>query len=167
MLGGAGGLWEYKASLLASHGFAVLALAYVLYEDLPEFPPEYLDMEYFEEAANWLNNHPEVLPHGVGVHAICFGSWIALLLASLNIKAIKAVVAISPSVVAFVLPFQYKGKVSDVIPLAKSKRMMKEDGRIWRYAIPTVTDYEPLVSKHSAITPVENISSSSTGLWNW
>ena len=99
MLGGAGGLWEFKASLLASHGFAALALAYVAYEDLPEFPPEYLDLEYFEEAANWLSNHPAVLAHGIGIHSICYGSWIALLMASLNMDAINSVVAISPVVV--------------------------------------------------------------------
>ena len=53
------------------------------YDDLPELPPS-MDMEYFEEAANWLSNHPKVLPHGIGVQAICYGSWIALLMASLK-----------------------------------------------------------------------------------
>ncbi|KAL9979732.1 hypothetical protein ACROYT_G017439 [Oculina patagonica] len=158
LLGGAGGLVEFKASLLASHGFAALALAYFAYDDLPEFPPT-LDMEYFEEAANWLSNHPKVLPGGIGVHAICYGSWIALLMASLNMKAIKTVVAISPSVVAYAVPFQYKGKVSDVKPLKDGKKITTEDGRIWCYAFSTVTtDYRPPVSKYSAFTPVENIS---------
>ena len=69
MLGGVGGLWEFKASLLASHGFAALALAYIAYDDIPESPSS-MEMEYFEEAANWLSNHPKVLPHGIGVHAI-------------------------------------------------------------------------------------------------
>ncbi|TKC46379.1 hypothetical protein EI555_011059, partial [Monodon monoceros] len=35
LFGGIGGLIEIRASLLASHGFAVLALAYCDYEDLP------------------------------------------------------------------------------------------------------------------------------------
>ncbi|XP_078364215.1 bile acid-CoA:amino acid N-acyltransferase-like [Oculina patagonica] len=158
LLGGAGGLVEFKASLLASHGFAALALAYMAYDDIPKFPPT-VDLEYFEEAANWLSNHPKVLPRGIGVHAICLGSWIALLLASLNMKAIKTVVAISPSVVAAFLPFQYKGKVSDVIPVENSKKIITEDGSIWRYANPKLTsDYRPPVSKYSAFTPVENIS---------
>lgn len=36
MLGEVGGLVEYKASLLASHGFAALALAYLNFDDLPD-----------------------------------------------------------------------------------------------------------------------------------
>ena len=158
LLGAAGGLVEFKASLLASHGFAALALAYFAYDDLPELP-YLIDIEYFEEAANWLSNHPKVLPHGIGVHSICYGSWIALLMASFNIKTIKTVVAISPSVVAFVSPYQNKGKISDVIPLDNSKKMTTVDGGIWRYAFPTFfTDYKPPVSKYSAFTPVEEIS---------
>ena len=35
LLGGVGGLVEFKASLLASNGFAALALAYFAYDDLP------------------------------------------------------------------------------------------------------------------------------------
>ena len=151
MLGGAGGLWEFKASLLASHGFAFLALAYVGFEDLPEFPPECLDLEYFEEATNWLSNHPKVLPHGIGIHSICYGSWIALLMASLNMDAINSVVAISPVVVPWRSPWRYKGKVSDFLPLENAKKISTEDGNIWLHAFPTVSD-DP------AITPVENIS---------
>ena len=158
LLGGAGGLVEFKASLLASHGFAALALAYFGYDDLQDFP-YLIDIEYFEEAANWLSNHPKVLPHGIGVHSICYGSWIALLMASFNIKPMKTVVAISPSVVAYVLSFKYKGNTSDVIPLENSKKITTEEGRIWRYVFPTfTTDYKPPVSKYSAFTPVENIS---------
>ena len=158
LLGGAGGLVEFKASLLASHGFASLALAYFDYDDLPEFQPS-MDMDYFEEAANWLSSHPKVLPHGIGVHAICYGSWIALLMASLQIKPIKAIVAISPLAVAFALPFQYKGGISDVIPPDDSKALTTEEGCISCYAMPTDKGYAgPPVSKYSAITPVENIT---------
>ena len=158
LLGGAGGLVEFKASLLASHGFASLALAYFDYDDLPEFQSS-VDIDYFEEAANWLSSHPKVLPHGIGVHAICYGSWIALLMASLQIKPIKAIVGISPLVVAFLFPFQYKGRISDVIPLDDSKVLTTEEGYISCYAMPTDTDYPgPPVSKYSAITQVENIT---------
>jgi len=156
MLGGAGGLVEFKASLLASHGFAALALAYYSYDDLPDFT-QCANMEYFEEAANWLSSHPKVLPHGIGVHAICVGSWIALLMASLRMNAIKTVVAISPFVSCGV-PFQYKGKVSEVFPLENTKNILTEDGSIWRHSFSTVTDCKPQVSKYPAIIPVENIS---------
>lgn len=60
MLGGIGGLVEYRASLLAARGFAVLALAYFAYDDLPNQLEE-VDLEYFEEAANLLLAHPKVL----------------------------------------------------------------------------------------------------------
>lgn len=59
LFGGIGGLIEIRASLLASHGFAVLALAYCDYEDLP-FQLEKGDLEYFEEDANFLLRHPKV-----------------------------------------------------------------------------------------------------------
>lgn len=59
LFGGVGGLIEFRASLLAAHGFAVLALAYFAYEDLPKLLQE-VDLEYFEEAANLLLAHPKV-----------------------------------------------------------------------------------------------------------
>lgn len=59
MFGGSGGLLESRASLLASHGFVCLALAHCGFEDLP-IQPEKIDLEYFEEAANFLLKHPKV-----------------------------------------------------------------------------------------------------------
>ena len=59
ILGAGGGLLEYRASLLAGKGFAVMALAYYNYEDLPK-SLENLHLEYFEEAVNYLLNHPQV-----------------------------------------------------------------------------------------------------------
>lgn len=72
LLGGAGGLVEFKASLFASHGFATLALAYIGYEDQP-LSPSLINLDYFEEAANWLVCHPKVLPHGIGMQTIFYG----------------------------------------------------------------------------------------------
>ena len=150
---------EFKASLLASHGFATLALAYLGYEDQPSSPSS-INLDYFKEAADWLIGHPKVLPHGIGMHAICYGSWIALMMASYQIAPIKAIVAISPLVIAFLHPFQLKGKVSDMILPDESKVMSSEKGSIWRFALPTGIDYmnPTTVSKYSAITPVENIN---------
>lgn len=158
MLGEVGGLVEYKASLLASHGFAALALAYLNFDDLPDGLTNECDMEYFEEAANWLSSHPKVLPHGIGVHAICVGSYIALLMASLQMKAVKAVVAISPLVHSYPSPFRYRGKISKVSPFEHSKKIQTEEGSIWRYAFPTITNLDTPVSKYPYLTPVENIS---------
>lgn len=59
LFGTGGGLCEYRASLLAGHGFAVLALAYFRFEDLPE-NLEDMHLEYFEEAVNFMLQHPQV-----------------------------------------------------------------------------------------------------------
>lgn len=59
LFGVGGGLLEYRASLLAGKGFAVMALAYYNYDDLPK-SIETMHMEYFEEAVNYLRSHPEV-----------------------------------------------------------------------------------------------------------
>ncbi|XP_073475615.1 acyl-coenzyme A amino acid N-acyltransferase 1-like [Aquarana catesbeiana] len=77
MFGGVGGLLEFRSGLLASHGFASLALAYFAYEDLPNFLGD-VDLKYFEEAAQFLCNHPKVSGEGVGVIAICKGAEMGL-----------------------------------------------------------------------------------------
>ncbi|XP_073440879.1 acyl-coenzyme A amino acid N-acyltransferase 1-like [Dendrobates tinctorius] len=81
MFGGVGGLLEFRSSLLASRGFASLALAYFAYDDLPSFLGE-VDLKYFEEAAQFLCNHPKVSGDGVGVVGICKGAEMALAMAS-------------------------------------------------------------------------------------
>ncbi|KAM9294412.1 dynein axonemal light chain 1 [Gastrophryne carolinensis] len=58
MFGDEGGLVEYRASLLASRGFAALALPYVAFEDLPPTMREF-QLEYFEDAAKFLSQHPK------------------------------------------------------------------------------------------------------------
>ena len=128
-----GGLVEFKAALLASHGFAALALAYMDYDDLPAFPP-YHEMEYFEDAANWLSSHPKVLPHGIGIHAICYGAMIALLMANLQMKPVKAIAAISPLTHVYPTAFKYKGSfISEVAHFDQSKKVQVQDGSICRY----------------------------------
>ncbi|KAM3936662.1 acyl-coenzyme A amino acid N-acyltransferase 1-like [Leptodactylus fuscus] len=59
IFGAMGGLVEVRACLLASHGFAALALAYFGYDDLPK-TLDHIDLHYFEEAVNFLVNHPKV-----------------------------------------------------------------------------------------------------------
>lgn len=53
------GLHELRASLLANKGFAVMALAYYGYKDLPKATTK-LDVEYFEKAVTLLHTHPKV-----------------------------------------------------------------------------------------------------------
>ena len=60
IFGVGGGLLEYRASLLAGHGFATLALAYCSFEDLPK-KFDTIDLDYFEEALCYMLQHTKVL----------------------------------------------------------------------------------------------------------
>ncbi|XP_069819297.1 acyl-coenzyme A amino acid N-acyltransferase 1-like [Dendropsophus ebraccatus] len=81
IFGGIGGLVEYRSSLLASRGFAALAVAYFAYDDLPPLFSE-VDLKYFQEAAEFLCSHPKVSGDGVGVVGTSKGAEIALSMAS-------------------------------------------------------------------------------------
>ena len=119
LLGGVAGLREFKASLLDSHGFVTLALDYYTPDKTGNYPP-YFELEYFEKAADWLSNHPKVLPGGIGVHGISLGSWIVLLLASFRSDVIKATGVVSPVSFAFLSPFKYRGKLLEIFPIDES-----------------------------------------------
>ncbi|XP_063145233.1 bile acid-CoA:amino acid N-acyltransferase isoform X1 [Candoia aspera] len=93
MFGGAGGLIEFRAGLLASKGFAVLALAFFAYDDLPQ-TLEVVDLEYFEEASRLLLKHPKVRGPGLGVIGLSKGAEIALAMGTF-LKEIAATVCIN------------------------------------------------------------------------
>jgi dienelactone hydrolase len=96
VLGGSGGgLNEVKAALLASHGYATLALAYFAYEDLPSSLFN-IPLEYFEGALTWLQAQPEVRADRLAVSGASRGGELALLLGATFLQ-IKAVVAYMPS----------------------------------------------------------------------
>lgn len=93
--GSEGGLHEGSAALLASHGFATLALAYFGIADLPSVLVE-IPLEYFETALQWLQGRPEVDPECIGVMGGSKGGELALLLAA-TFPTIRLVVADAPS----------------------------------------------------------------------
>ena len=93
--GSDGGLSEGMAALLASHGFAALALAYFRAEHLPPDLME-IPLEYFETAIRWLGRQPSVAAGGLGVVGRSRGGELALLLAAM-IPEITAVVGYVPS----------------------------------------------------------------------
>uniref|UniRef100_A0A667YQK4 Acyl-CoA thioesterase 19 n=1 Tax=Myripristis murdjan TaxID=586833 RepID=A0A667YQK4_9TELE len=68
--GGGGGLVEYRPALLASHGFASLALDYLKQADVKN--------EYFEDAYRVLQQHPQVCKNRIGLVGLSFGSSVAL-----------------------------------------------------------------------------------------
>lgn len=114
LFGSTGGLIEFRASLLASHGFAALALAYWGYDDLPSHL-EKVDLEYFEEGAEFLLRHPKVLGPGVGVVSVCKGAEIGLSMA-INLKQIKATVLINGPNFVTTDPHVYRGQVNHPVP---------------------------------------------------
>uniref|UniRef100_A0A8C9QF92 Acyl-CoA thioesterase 4 n=1 Tax=Spermophilus dauricus TaxID=99837 RepID=A0A8C9QF92_SPEDA len=90
-----GGLLEYRASLLAGHGFATLAVAFYDFDDLPkDFSNIHLD--YFEEVVCYMLQHPQVKGPGVGLLGISLGADICLSMASF-LKNISATVSINGS----------------------------------------------------------------------
>jgi dienelactone hydrolase len=97
--GSAGGLDTDKAAVLASHGFATLALAYFRAENLPKWPAD-LPLEYFERAIGWLRQQPMLEAGRIGVLGISKGAELALLLGA-TLPEIAPVAAFAPSAVAW------------------------------------------------------------------
>lgn len=73
LFGSIGGCVDFRAALLASHGFLTFALAFANYKDLPRSlahsagyikdpaappAPVGMDLAYFEEAAQYMQQHP-------------------------------------------------------------------------------------------------------------
>lgn len=95
--------------MLASRGFASLALAVFAYEDLPTNLDD-LDLDYFEEAVELLLSQPGVIPDRCGAVAGSKSGDIVFSMGTLFPK-VKAVVSISALTCAFYSRFTYKGKL--------------------------------------------------------
>jgi dienelactone hydrolase len=98
--GSDGGKRDSTAALLASHGYAVLALAYFkgASRKLEGVPAALINipLEYFEKAIGWLQERKDVDSEKLAVIGHSRGGELALLLGA-TFPAIKAVVAGSPS----------------------------------------------------------------------
>ena len=105
MFGGHPGTFEFKASLLASNGFASLALAFFGVEGLPSpnfrtldtYPPSYekVDLKYFERAIDLLISYRDVKKAaGIGVLCISGSAPIGLMMA-VHLQHIRCVVHIN------------------------------------------------------------------------
>jgi dienelactone hydrolase len=98
VLGGSeGGLKsaELRGALLASHGYAALALAYFRAEGLPQQLAA-IPLEYLKKAIDWLGANPSVDHSRLAVLGSSKGGELALLLGS-RFPELKAVVAYVPS----------------------------------------------------------------------
>lgn len=97
VLGGSeGGMREDTAALLASHGYATLALAYFAAPGLPE-RMENIPLEYFEKALAWMADHEAIDGERMAVQGISRGGELALLVAAHYPERVDAVVAHVPS----------------------------------------------------------------------
>ncbi|KAF7251491.1 Acyl-coenzyme A thioesterase 1 [Varanus komodoensis] len=121
--GTGGGLPEYRASLLANHGFAVLALAYYGYEDLPKNMKEF-HLEYFEEALNYMLQHPKVKGPGIGLLGHSKGGDLCLSMASF-LKGVTVTVTINGSVANVGATLRYKDIT--IPPLGFDAKRIKMD----------------------------------------
>uniref|UniRef100_A0A8C5IMC4 BAAT/Acyl-CoA thioester hydrolase C-terminal domain-containing protein n=1 Tax=Junco hyemalis TaxID=40217 RepID=A0A8C5IMC4_JUNHY len=106
LYGTGGGLPEYRACLLANHGFAVLALAFYSYEDLPKQMKEF-HLEYFEEAVNYMLHHTQVKGPGIGLLGHSKGGDLCVSMASF-LKGITATALINASVANVGAVLRYK-----------------------------------------------------------
>lgn len=165
--GSNGGLSENRAKLLASHGFAVLALGYFGVEGLPS-NLQNISLEYFETAFAWLKEQPTIDASRIGLYGISRGAELALLLGSLFPDAMQAIVAVSPSSVVYgglnevpVDVWIYHGK--PVLPFAPVPESDFTSGKGQDAAHPVSTRQsflEGMLQKEAfeaAAIPVENI----------
>lgn len=100
-LGGSeGGLGENRAKLIASNGFAVLALGYFGVNGLPSELEE-IPLEYFETAFAFLKTQPGIDASRIGLYGASRGAELSLILGSFFPEQIAAIVAVAPSSVVY------------------------------------------------------------------
>ncbi|XP_072272543.1 acyl-coenzyme A amino acid N-acyltransferase 1-like [Pyxicephalus adspersus] len=155
LFGGFGGLIEFRSSLLASRGFATLALAYFAYDDLPK-NFDHLDLRYFEEAAQFVTSHPKVSGKGVGVIGVSKGAEMALAMAS-YLPQIAGAVCINGTMVLTESIVSYGDMILPGIPLQKEKMLFTHSG-----ALHTSHIYEDLKKNENqtCVLPVEKANGS-------
>lgn len=93
--GGGGRLVEYRASLLASHGFAALALDY-LTPEITKTTGKMVENDYFEVAYTFLEQHPQIVGTRIAMWGLSFGTSMTLKMAVYS-KVMKLRCAVSYS----------------------------------------------------------------------
>uniref|UniRef100_A0A8D2CNR3 Uncharacterized protein n=1 Tax=Sciurus vulgaris TaxID=55149 RepID=A0A8D2CNR3_SCIVU len=129
LFGLGGGLLEYRASLLAGKGFAVMALAYYNHDDLPQ-SVDTLHLEYFEEAVNYLLitlRLAVLLGPGIGLLGISKGGELSLAMSSF-LKGITAAVIINGSVAVVGANIRYKDETLPPVTVMRDRVKMTKDG---------------------------------------
>ncbi|XP_053175579.1 peroxisomal succinyl-coenzyme A thioesterase-like [Scomber japonicus] len=138
--GGGGKLVEYRSALLASHGFASLALDYLTPKITME-TGKMVDNTYFETAYRVLQQHPQVLGSRIGMMGLSFGTSITLKMAAYSeVVKLRCAVCVSGSHVQPV-----DGSVAEILSYfhknAEKTRFNEENQVIWRdLLLPIPTD---------------------------
>ncbi|XP_053387306.1 uncharacterized protein LOC123563546 [Mercenaria mercenaria] len=146
MFGVVGSCIEFRAALLASRGFASIALAYFLYEDLPN-NLEKLELEYFMEAVDWLSSQTFVDGDNIGVIGVSKGGEVALNLGFYSNK-IKSVVSVNGGPFFTTVPMLYKGEYIGRTGFHMDRIISTEEGLDFRESMHCeVKDYVPIWTK--------------------
>jgi dienelactone hydrolase/RimJ/RimL family protein N-acetyltransferase len=98
--GSNGGISERISKLLASHGYAVLALGYFGLGGLPK-TLESIHLEYFQKAMLWFKKQPQVNANRVALFGQSLGGELVLILASTFPKEVAAVIAGVPAGIVY------------------------------------------------------------------
>ncbi|XP_078138177.1 peroxisomal succinyl-coenzyme A thioesterase-like isoform X1 [Centroberyx gerrardi] len=94
--GGGGGLVEYRAALLASHGYVSMALEYLFTS--ADGIAEVGQLRYFEKAFTIIQEHPLVISDRVGICGLSLGTAVTLTMAAYsNLISPRCCVCISGS----------------------------------------------------------------------
>ncbi|XP_061695982.1 acyl-coenzyme A thioesterase 3-like [Syngnathoides biaculeatus] len=124
---------EKRGSLLSNKGFVVLSMP-VFYDKPANI--KHLELDYFEEALRFLQQHPKVSSYGLGVIGRSKAGDIALSLASF-VPGVRAVVWINACSANIGAPLHYRGQ-QILSPLAgdMTKIMPTSDGtRIIKFGV--------------------------------
>ncbi|XP_050929066.1 peroxisomal succinyl-coenzyme A thioesterase isoform X4 [Lates calcarifer] len=138
--GGGGKLAEYRASLLASHGIASLALDYLTPKITIE-TRKMVGIEYFETAYRVLQQHPQVFSSRIAMLGLSFGTSITLKMAAYSeVVKLRCAVCVSGSHVQPV-----DGSVEQILGYFHKNggktRFSEENEAIWRdLLLPIPTD---------------------------
>nr|XP_039273633.1 acyl-coenzyme A amino acid N-acyltransferase 1-like [Styela clava] len=103
------GIYEDRASLLANHGFVVLALGLYGCPNRPE-TLDYGDIDYLEEAVDFLSSHTRVRQYDISVVGSSYGGTLGLAVAKFSPKISTVVNINGPVFSSLGIPIRYKSK---------------------------------------------------------